>query len=208
MSENLNDKIFFGNGGGVLDLNGFDQTFDNLSANSSDSRITNENSQISTLQINGKSDKDTIFHANIDKNIELRHSGQGKELIFDGRFDIDGALSLENAKVTLQGHPKTHTIGDASVLTNVTKDKIAAAGLSEPAYMDLARPSTLSQPDWDERKFSAKDGIKLDSSELTIGKDTKLNGDITAKNSVINLSGKLTHYISINLMAQIPMMMV
>lgn len=195
VNENLNDKIFFGNGGGALDLNGFDQTFDNISANSSDAKITNANSQRATLTINGESGKDTIFHASIDKNIELRHSGQGKELVFDGGFDIDGVLSLENAKVTLQGHPKTHAIGDASVLTPLAKSKIAAAGLSEPAYMDLARPSTLSQPDWDERKFSAKDGIKLKSSELTIGKDAKLNGDITAKNSVINLSGELTHYI-------------
>jgi len=195
VNENLNDKIFFGNGGGVLDLNGFDQTFNNISANSSDAKITNENSQRATLAINGESGKDTIFHASIDKNIELKHSGQGKELVFDGGFDIDGALSLENAKVTLQGHPKTHAIGDASVLTPLAKSKIAAAGLSEPAYMDLTRPSTLSQPDWDERKFSAKDGIKLKSSELTIGKDAKLNGDITAKNSVINLSGELTHYI-------------
>ena len=195
VNENLNDKIFFGNGGGVLDLNGFDQTFNNISANSSDAKITNENSQRATLAINGESGKDTIFHANIDKNIELKHSGQGKELVFDGGFDIDGALSLENAKVTLQGHPKTHAIGDASVLTPLAKSKIAAAGLSEPAYMDLTRPSTLSQPDWDERKFNAKDGIKLKSSELTIGKDAKLNGDITAKNSVINLSGELTHYI-------------
>ena len=195
VNENLNDKIFFGNGGGVLDLNGFDQTFDNISANSSDAKITNENSQRAILKINGEIGKDTIFHASIDKNIELKHSGQGKELVFDGGFDIDGALSLENAKVTLQGHPKTHAIGDASVLTSLAKSKIAAAGLSEPAYMDLARPSTLYQPDWDERKFSAKDGIKLKSSELTIGKDAKLNGDITAKNSVINLSGELTHYI-------------
>lgn len=195
VNENLNDKIFFGNGGGALDLNGFDQTFDNISANSSDAKITNENSQRATLKINGESGKDTIFHASIDKNIELKHSGQGKELVFDGGFDIDGALSLENAKVTLQGHPKTHAIGDASVLTPLAKSKMAAAGLSEPAYMDLTRPSTLSQPDWDERKFSAKDGIKLKSSELTIGKDAKLNGDITAKNSVINLSGELTHYI-------------
>ncbi|WP_148788239.1 S6 family peptidase [Campylobacter concisus] len=195
VNENLNDKIFFGNGGGALDLNGFDQTFDNISANSSDAKITNENSQRATLKINGESGKDTIFHASIDKNIELKHSGQGKELIFDGGFDIDGALSLENAKVTLQGHPKAHAIGDASILTPLAKSKIAAAGLSEPAYMDLTRPSTLSQPDWDERKFSAKDGIKLKSSELTIGKDAKLNGDITAKNSVINLSGELTHYI-------------
>ena len=195
VNENLNDKIFFGNGGGALDLNGFDQTFNNISANSSDAKITNENSQRATLTINGESGKDTIFHASIDKNIELRHSGQGKELVFDGGFDIDGALSLENAKVTLQGHPKTHAVGDASVLTPLAKSKIAAAGLNEPAYMDLTRPSTLSQPDWDERKFSAKDGIKLKSSELTIGKDAKLNGDITAKNSVINLSGELTHYI-------------
>ena len=195
VNENLNDKIFFGNGGGALDLNGFDQTFNNISANSSDAKITNDNSQRATLAINGESGKDTIFHASIDKNIELKHSGQGKELIFDGGFDIDGALSLENAKVTLQGHPKTHAIGDASVLTPLAKSKMAAAGLSEPAYMDLTRPSTLSQPDWDERKFSAKDGIKLKSSELTIGKDAKLNGDITAKNSVINLSGELTHYI-------------
>ena len=195
VNENLNDKIFFGNGGGALDLNGFDQTFNNISANSSDAKITNENSQRATLKINGESGKDTIFHASIDKNIELKHSGQGKELVFDGGFDIDGALSLEDAKVTLQGHPKTHAIGDASVLTPLVKSKIAAAGLSEPAYMDLTRPSTLSQPDWDERKFSAKDGIKLKSSELTIGKDAKLNGDITAKNSVINLSGELTHYI-------------
>ena len=195
VNENLNDKIFFGNGGGALDLNGFDQTFNNISANSSDAKITNENSQRVALKINGESGKDTIFHASIHKNIELKHSGQGKELVFDGGFDIDGALSLENAKDTLQGHPKTHAIGDASVLTPLAKSKIAAAGLSEPAYMDLARPSTLSQPDWDERKFSAKDGIKLKSSELTIGKDAKLNGDITAKNSVINLSGELTHYI-------------
>ena len=195
VNENLNDKIFFGNGGGALDINGFDQTFDNISANSSDAKITNANSQRAMLTINGESGKDTIFHASIDKNIELRHSGQGKELVFDGGFDIDGALSLENAKVTLQGHPKTHAIGDASVLTPLAKSKIAAAGLSEPAYIDLTRPSTLSQPDWDERKFSAKDGIKLKSSELTIGKDAKLNGDITAKNSVINLSGELTHYI-------------
>lgn len=195
VNENLNDKIFFGNGGGALDLNGFDQTFNNISANSSDAKITNENSQRATLKINGESGKDTIFHASIDKNIELKHSGQSKELVFDGGFDIDGALSLENAKVTLQGHPKTHAVGDASVLTPLAKSKIAAAGLSEPAYMDLTRPSTLSQPDWDERKFSAKDGIKLKSSELTIGKDAKLNGDITAKNSVINLSGELTHYI-------------
>ena len=195
VNENLSNKIFFGNGGGVLDINGFDQTFGSVSANSNTAKIINTNSQRSLLAISGESGKDTIFHASIDKNIDLKHNGQGKELIFDGGFDIDGSFSLNGSKVTLQGHPTTHALGDASVLTQVVKDKMAAAGVTLPAYMDLTRPSTLQQPDWDERKFSAKEGIKLNSSELTIGNKAKLDADIKAENSIINLSGDLTHYI-------------
>jgi serine protease pet autotransporter len=195
VDDSLNDKIFFGNGGGKLDLNGFDQTFSNVSANSNAAKITNLSAQKATLKINGESGKDTIFHANVDKNIDVKHDGQGRELVFDGDFDIDGSLSLNNAKVTLQGHPTAHATADASVLTQAVKDKIAAAGLSKPSYMDLTRPSTLSQPDWEKRKFNAKEGIKINSSELTIGKDADVNSDIEAKNSVINLSGELTHYI-------------
>ncbi|WP_462108931.1 S6 family peptidase [Campylobacter concisus] len=195
IDDSLNDKIFFGNGGGKLDLNGFDQIFSNVSANSNAAKITNLSTQKATLKINGESGKDTIFHASVDKNIDVKHDGQGRELVFDGGFDIDGSLSLNNAKVTLQGHPTAHATADASVLTQAVKDKIAAAGLSKPSYMDLTRPSTLSQPDWEKRKFNAKEGIKINSSELTIGKDADVNSDIEAKNSVINLSGELTHYI-------------
>ena len=195
VDDSLKDKIFFGNGGGKLDLNGFNQTFSNVSANSNAAKITNLSAQKATLKINGESDKDTIFHASVDKNIDVKHDGQGRELVFDGGFDIDGSLSLNNAKVTLQGHPTAHATADNSVLTQAVKDKIAAAGLSEPSYMDLTRPSTLSQPDWEKRKFNAKEGIKINSSELTIGKDADVNSNIEAKNSVINLSGELTHYI-------------
>ena len=195
VDDSLKDKIFFGNGGGKLDLNGFDQIFSNVSANSNAAKITNLSTQKATLKINGESGKDTIFHASVDKNIDVKHDGQGRELVFDGGFDIDGSLSLNNAKVTLQGHPTAHATADNSVLTQAVKDKIAAAGLSKPSYMDLTRPSTLSQPDWEKRKFNAKEGIKINSSELTIGKDADVNSDIEAKNSVINLSGELTHYI-------------
>ncbi|ERJ26161.1 S6 family peptidase [Campylobacter concisus] len=195
VDDSLKDKIFFGNGGGKLDLNGFDQIFSNVSANSNAAKITNLSTQKATLKINGESGKDTIFHASVDKNIDVKHDGQGRELVFDGDFDIDGSLSLNNAKVTLQGHPTAHATADASVLTQAVKDKIAAAGLSKPSYMDLTRPSTLSQPDWEKRKFNAKEGIKINSSELTIGKDIDVNSNIEAKNSVINLSGELTHYI-------------
>ena len=195
VDDSLKDKIFFGNGGGKLDLSGFDQTFSNVSANSNAAKITNLSAQKATLKINGESGKDTIFHASVDKNIDVKHDGQGRELVFDGGFDIDGSLTLNNANVTLQGHPTAHATADNSILTQAVKDKIVAAGLSEPSYMDLTRPSTLSQPDWDKRKFNAKEGIKINSSELTIGKDADVNSDIEAKNSVINLSGELTHYI-------------
>jgi len=195
VDDSLKDKIFFGNGGGKLDLSGFDQTFSNVSANSNAAKITNLSAQKATLKINGESGKDTIFHASVDKNIDVKHDGQGRELVFDGGFDIDGSLTLNNANVTLQGHPTAHATADNSILTQAVKDKIVAAGLSEPSYMDLTRPSTLSQPDWDKRKFNAKEGIKINSSELTIGKDADVNSDIEAKNSVINLSGELAHYI-------------
>lgn len=193
--DNLNNKIFFGNGGGKLDLNGFNQTFSNVSANSNAAKITNLGTQRSTFAVSGENGKDTIFHASVDKNIDIKHDGQGRELVFDGGFDIDGSLTLNNAKVTLQGHPTAHATADASVLTQAVKDKIAAAGLTLPEYMDLTRPSTLSQPDWDKREFNAKEGINLNSSELTIGKEANVNGEIKAANSVINLSGELAHYI-------------
>ena len=195
VNDNLNNKIFFGNGGGKLDLNGFNQTFSNVSANSNAAKITNLGTQRSTFTVGGENGKDTIFHASVDKNIDIKHDGQGRELVFDGGFDIDGSLTLNNAKVTLQGHPTAHATADASVLTQAVKDKIAAAGLTLPEYMDLTRPSTLPQPDWDKREFNAKEGINLNSSELTIGKEANVNGEIKAANSVINLSGELAHYI-------------
>lgn len=195
VDDSLKDKIFFGNGGGKLDLNGFNQTFSNVSANSNAAKITNLGTQRSTLTVSGENGKDTIFHASVDKNIDIKHDGQGQELVFDGGFDIDGSLTLNNAKVTLQGHPTAHATADTSVLTQAVKDKIAAAGLTLPEYMDLTRPSTLSQPDWDKREFNAKEGINLNSSELTIGKEADVNGEIKASNSVINLSGDLDHYI-------------
>lgn len=193
-NDDLNNKIFFGNGGGELDLNGYNQAFGNLAANSSSAKIINSNSQKSTLTINGTKSKDTIFHANVSKNINIKHSAN-KALIFDGGFDISGNVELNNAKVTLQGHPTTHALGDKSILTQMVKNKISSSGLTTPDYMDLTRPSTFDQPDWDERKFATGGGINLNSSELSIGKYAHIQSDINAINSTINLSGNITHYI-------------
>lgn len=115
-------------------------------------------------------------------------------LIFDGHINIKGALKAENANIVLQGHPTTHaTISDKNI-----RDKIQSAenGTQKPMpdYMDLSKPSTLNQPDWDSRNFSIASGIDLKNATLTVGKAANLKADINAdKTSQINFGGR--HFI-------------
>lgn len=115
-------------------------------------------------------------------------------LIFDGHINIKGKLEATNANIVLQGHPTTHaTISDKSI-----RDKIQSAenGTSQkmPDYMDLSKPSTLKQPDWDSRNFTIGDGINLTNTTLTVGKAANLKADIKAdSNSQINFGGR--HFI-------------
>ena len=115
-------------------------------------------------------------------------------LIFDGHINIQGELKAENANIVLQGHPTTH----ATISNTDTIDKIknAESGTSQkmPDYMDLSKPSTLNQPDWDSRNFTIGGGINLTNTTLTVGKAANLKADITAdNNSQINFGGK--HFI-------------
>lgn len=115
-------------------------------------------------------------------------------LIFDGHINIQGKLEATNGNIVLQGHPTTHaTISDKSI-----RDKIqnAESGTQKgmPNYMDLSKPSTLNQPDWDSRNFNIKKGISLTNATLTVGKAANLTADITAdSNSQINFGGR--HFI-------------
>lgn len=120
--------------------------------------------------------------------------GSGASLIFDGHINIKGKLEAQNGNIVLQGHPTTHaTISDKSI-----RDKIQSAenGTSQkmPDYMDLSKPSTLNQPDWDSRNFTIGDGINLTNTTLTVGKAANLKADIKAdSNSQINFGGR--HFI-------------
>ena len=78
--------------------------------------------------------------------------------------------------------------------TPLIKQKIKDAGVEPPSYMDLSRPSTLEQPDWDRRTFKAGEGVDLGSnSELTIGKEAVLEGSLNAKSgTTVNIAGELT----------------
>ena len=119
---------------------------------------------------------------------------QSASLIFDGHINIKGKLEAQNGNIVLQGHPTTHaTISDKSI-----RDKIqnAESGTSQkmPDYMDLSKPSTLNQPDWDSRNFTIGSGISLKNATLTVGKAANLNANITADStSQIYFGGK--HFI-------------
>lgn len=120
--------------------------------------------------------------------------GSGASLIFDGHINIQGELKAENGNIVLQGHPTTHaTISDETIREQIQK---AESGTSQkmPDYMDLSKPSTLNQPDWDSRNFSIEKGITLTNATLTVGKAAHLTANITAdKDSQINFGGR--HFI-------------
>lgn len=267
LSQDKNSEMgfYFGKGGGKLDLAGNSLVLNTIAANDSKAIITNSNTPLVDLEIQGlgytdnkktNTKADTIIHASIGEaptaqnsngtaaNLNLiytgnktpttRHSeganateestnthsvdssatlspqndstasnttqttkalqGSGASLIFDGHINIQGELKAENANIVLQGHPTTH----ATISNTDTIDKIknAESGTSAamPDYMDLSKPSTLNQPDWDSRNFNIKKGINLTNATLTVGKAANLTADITADStSQINFGGK--HFI-------------
>lgn len=213
--ENTNKMgFYFGKGGGKFDLAGNSLVLNTIAANDSKAIITNSDTSLVDLEIQGygykeSGEKDstkkanTIIHASIgdntnSANLNLIYKSNGKNdnahLIFDGHINIQGALKAQNANIVLQGHPTTHaTISDTTIANKVQS---AESGTSQkmPDYMDLSKPSTLNQPDWDSRNFNIKQGISLTNSTLTVGKAANLNANITAdKTSQINFGGK--HFI-------------
>lgn len=218
LTQDSTDKMgfYFGKGGGKLDLAGNSLVLNTIAANDSKAIITNSDASTqSTLEIQGlgydtdgkktTNKADTIIHASIGDNtsanganLNLIHQGDtktDKSLIFDGNINTSGKLSTENANIALQGHATTHaTISDKDI-----RDKIASAeqGTSQkmPDYMDLSKPSTLKQPDWDNRTFKFGN-IDLKSSNLTLGRNSYLESDITAdSSSTIKFGGSVKHFI-------------
>ncbi|ASM40082.1 hypothetical protein CSPB12327_04560 [Campylobacter sp. RM12327] len=191
------NKLFFGNGGGKLDLNGKSITVKNISANDSGANVINSSDATSTITITGNDSADTIMHTSIggiDKNkINLLvKDTNNKTLVFNANTQINGALNVVNSKVTIHGHPTTHAIKTSDTSTETIKqyDK------NIPEYMDIERPSTLTQPDWDKVKFDAKQGVTLQNSTLNIGKESEFNSAITANGtSAINFGGDIDYFI-------------
>ncbi|TLE12038.1 S6 family peptidase [Helicobacter bilis] len=225
--------IYFGNGGGNLDLKGNSLTLNTISSNDSRANIINtDKTDTSYMVIEGKGydesknktqDKaDTIIHASFgqstdskkdnsseNNNIGLIYKGDDSKniddkdkaaLIFDGNVNVKG-LEATDGKVVLQGHPTTHAyIRDELVTVGNQKKSLLdlvknSEGVTLPDWMDLSRPSTLEQPDWDHRVFKIGT-IDLQSSRLDIGREATLEGKIKADSgSAINFGGDIEHYI-------------
>ncbi|PKT76750.1 hypothetical protein BCM35_08045 [Helicobacter winghamensis] len=224
--------IYFGNGGGNLDLKGNSLTLNAISSNDSRANIINTDTQdTSYMTIEGlgyenkkktQNKANTIIHAsfgqsidskndNADKNnnINLIYKGDDKTsisddkkaaLVFDGNVNAKG-LEVDNGKVVLQGHPTTHAyIRNENITTNLGVKNFLelvkkAEGSTLPSWMDLSRPSTLEQPDWDHRVFKIGT-IDLQNSRLDVGREATLEGKIKAdSNSAINFGGDIEHYI-------------
>lgn len=238
LNQEHRDKlgIYFGNGGGNLDLKGNSLTLNAISSNDARANIINtDEKHTSTMTIEGlgydknkkktQSKADTIIHASFGQstdskndnsstngNLNLVYKGDEKAatdetkaaLVFDGNVNAKG-LEATNGKVVLQGHPTTHAYIRNEDITatqygQVIRKKflelvIKAEGSKLPDWMDLSRPSTLEQPDWDHRVFKIGE-INLQSSRLDVGREATLEGNITADSgSAINFGGDIEHYI-------------
>ncbi|MGX3045035.1 S6 family peptidase [Helicobacter sp. T3_23-1056] len=239
--------IYFGSGGGVLDLGGNSLKLNTIAANDKNAILTNSaTSAKSTLEIEGfgyadgnktTNKADTIIHASIgispypktqnvaegDKgggssnqngnlaNIDIIHKGnkttqnthpqtpsarEGAFLIFDGNINSSGSLSVENANIALQGHATTHAIISDATIREQIKNAEAGTSKAMPEYMDLSKPSTLNQPDWDDRIFKFTHGITLTNANLTLGRNATLESHINASgNSTIKFGGGVKHFI-------------
>lgn len=224
--ENTNKMgFYFGKGGGKFDLAGNSLVLNTIAANDSKAVITNSNASVqSTLEIEGLgyegkdgetktksgAKADTIIHASFgdsnstnsanQANIDIIHNSDTKNdsahLIFDGNINTSGKLSANKTNIALQGHATTHaTISDKNIIDKI---KTAESGTQKemPNYMDLSKPSTLEQPDWDNRIFKIQQGITLKDSTLTLGRNATLESNINASgNSTIKFGGNVKHFI-------------
>lgn len=217
LSQNKNSEMgfYFGKGGGKFDLAGNSLVLNTIAANDSGATITSVTK--ATLKIqgfgykeNGEKDstkKDTIIHASIGEssatngtNIDIIHNSDTKNdsahLIFDGNINTSGKLSTENSNIALQGHATTHATISSESIRNQVANAESGTQKGMPDYMDLSKPSTLNQPDWDDRIFKIAQGITLTDSTLTLGRNATLESNINASgNSTIKFGGNVKHFI-------------
>lgn len=167
---------------------------DNTSANGANLNLIYKGNKTAVTRHSERSEE-SISANSVDSSLSTKAQNDSTaSLIFDGHINIQGALKAENANIVLQGHPTTHaTISDETIREQIKKAE-SGTSAAMPNYMDLSKPSTLNQPDWDSRNFTIGGGINLTNTTLTVGKAANLKADINADStSQIHFGGK--HFI-------------
>lgn len=228
--SNKNMGIYFGSGGGSLDLKGNSLRLNTIAANDSNAVILNSSVTKSNLEIEGfgydtngnktQNKTDTLIHASIGNlptrdsqgnvtnsnatNIDIVYNGNKDSganlifanLIFDGNINTSGKLQGNNANITLQGHATTHAIVSNEADRNAIIQAHKNAGNPLSSDIDLSKPSSLNQNDYDTREFNFGSGIILQNSNLNVGRNAILSADITLdSNSKVTFGNNVRHFI-------------
>ncbi|MBR0573036.1 MULTISPECIES: S6 family peptidase [Pasteurellaceae] len=111
---NVQDNLFFGDRGGILDLNSQSLSIKNFSVNNNRALIQNSHNMPSTLTIENSEENKNLIHAFIGGEIynkisKIDINPNNDNNIFDGGFNIDGEVNVLAGKtLNLQGHPTLH----------------------------------------------------------------------------------------------------
>ncbi|QOQ90886.1 hypothetical protein HW260_00490 [Helicobacter cinaedi] len=224
LEQNKADElgIYFGNGGGNLDLKGNGLTLNTISSNDSRANIINtdtdgNNPSYITIEGLGYDDSkkktnqkaDTIIHAsfgqstdskspNTDKNnnINLIYKGDDSK----GIDDKDKAALVFDGNVNVKGlevdNGKVVLQGHPTTHAYIREDLMVRIGNQTKKLLDLVKTAEGSDlPDWDHRTFKIGT-IDLQNSRLNVGREATLEGNIKAdSSSAINFGGDIEHYI-------------
>ncbi|MBS4932041.1 MAG: autotransporter outer membrane beta-barrel domain-containing protein [Clostridiales bacterium] len=217
--ENALDKsndyrgIYFTEGGGTLDLNGYSQSFKKIAATDSGAVITNSSNKISVLSI--QNDSRYMYHGSVMGNMGITHSfdtfKDNRRLIFDGNVAISGDLNVKNSQLTLQGRATSHAIFREGAVNcpipGVICDKDYAKDFANlennvnnnngTEYKSNNQSASFDQPDWENRLFRFRN-IQLDNAELVAARNSIINGNIEANQSKIKLGGSVPVYIDMH----------
>ena len=190
--------IFFGNRGGTLDLNGYDQTFKRIAADDNGAIVTNTSKTKSTVKFDVPT-WEYAYHGQFTGNLDVRHENdltdpkKPKEKAFlalDGGMNIDGDVSVKNAILTFQGMPTTHAVfkdkstvlGDNDWHEDIKNKENKTNQELGTSYMSNNQANAFEQPDWETRTYAFK-SLKLDNATVNVGRNAWIIGDIEATNS-------------------------
>ena len=205
---NMNNLIFTERGG-TLDVNGHSLSFKRIAASDDGAIITNTSGNRATIAINN-TDGRYAYHGQLKGNLNLHHKYENavdgsrvnpkSHLIMDGGADIKGNIEVKNSSLTMQGLPTTHALyrddrnGGNDPTGRLEELEGQASQQAGKPWYSKNQSATFDQPDWETKTYKF-DTLKLENSQVDIGRNTLVFGNIDANMSTMNIGGDTKLYI-------------